>query len=352
MRAKEYIYSHLDKLQYGPVLLEQLEKMKPLRNDWGATSAYVDTNLSADVHLKKYETQTACYEKGGAMQPNKPMPVVYANEVPGDTVSGVRKEMLEAIASDASFGYLYYILGTEYNSNHSQNPIDCTPVISKIKEGIKRCRDSYPQDSLQGYLDDNLNYEFYNTLKHHEGVSSDEEILEIFNQTYQMFDALRLAKDNILKVRSLLDNASFPTGSVKRAACLFMEKIIKEDEPADEKTGRLLKELERQTAVDNGTPGAAVQTASPVYLCSDRGVKINIIRVLNALYELGFFVGAGGRKLTKKDFFVTMGKACNVDLSNYDKDLSRSTSDSTTLEKHLVVFENLKSKMIEIFNSK
>ena len=59
-----------------------------------------------------------------------------------------------------------------------------------------------------------------------------------------------------------------------------------------------------------------------------------------------------GKKLTKKDFFRTMGKAMNVDLSDYDKDLSRSMSDSTKLEKHLKVFDDMKLKMIEIWNSK
>ena len=47
-----------------------------------------------------------------------------------------------------------------------------------------------------------------------------------------------------------------------------------------------------------------------------------------------------------------MGKVLNVDLSDYDKDLSRSMSDSTKLEKHLKTFDDMKEKMIEIWNSK
>ena len=53
-----------------------------------------------------------------------------------------------------------------------------------------------------------------------------------------------------------------------------------------------------------------------------------------------------------KDFFTSMGQAVNIDLSKYDKDLSRSTADSTALEKHLRVFDNMRQKMIDIFNSK
>ena len=91
---------------------------------------------------------------------------------------------------------------------------------------------------------------------------------------------------------------------------------------------------------------------SPVYLTDEKGAKIDIIRVLNVLYELGMFHGKNGAKLLKKDFFTAMGKAINKDLSNYDKDLSRSTSDSTALEKHLRIFVDMKKKMEEIWNSK
>ena len=94
------------------------------------------------------------------------------------------------------------------------------------------------------------------------------------------------------------------------------------------------------------------QTESPIYLSTAKGQKIDLIRVLNVMYEQGRFTGKDGAKLTKKDFFIETGRTFHVDLSNYDKDLSRSMSDSTKLEKHLKPFEDMKLKMIEIWNSK
>lgn len=91
---------------------------------------------------------------------------------------------------------------------------------------------------------------------------------------------------------------------------------------------------------------------SPIYLSSAKGQKIDLIRTLNVMYELGRFKGKDGAKLTKKEYFTTMGNTMNVDLSDYDKDLSRSMSDSTKLEKHTRVFDEMKEKMIEIWNSK
>ena len=91
---------------------------------------------------------------------------------------------------------------------------------------------------------------------------------------------------------------------------------------------------------------------SPIYLSTAKGQKIDLIRTLNVMYEQGRFKGKDGSKLTKKEFFTWMGKVLNVDLSDYDKDLSRSMSDSTKLEKHLKTFEDMKQKMTEIWNSK
>ena len=124
------------------------------------------------------------------------------------------------------------------------------------------------------------------------------------------------------------------------------ESVIKIS-PEGTKVEQHLYPQEKPVASDDGT-----NVESPVYLSDERGAKIDIIRVFNVLYELGMFRGRDGSRLTKKDFFTAMGKAINKDLSNYDKDLSRSTSDSTALEKHLRIFVDMKKKMEDIWNSK
>jgi hypothetical protein len=91
---------------------------------------------------------------------------------------------------------------------------------------------------------------------------------------------------------------------------------------------------------------------SPIYLNTAKGQKIDLIRVLNVMYEQERFKGKDGAKLTKKDFFFEVGRIFHVDLSNYDKDLSRSMSDSTKLDKHLKTFVDMEKKMTEIWNSK
>lgn len=91
---------------------------------------------------------------------------------------------------------------------------------------------------------------------------------------------------------------------------------------------------------------------SKVYLNPKRGTKIDFIRVVNVLYELGFFTDAQGNSISKKEVFTTLGRFANVNLEDYDKDLSRALNDSTALEKHLKIFDRMGEKMEEIFNSK
>lgn len=91
---------------------------------------------------------------------------------------------------------------------------------------------------------------------------------------------------------------------------------------------------------------------SSVYLSPVRGKKIDFIRVVNVLYELGLFTNKDGVRCTKKEAFLAFGKAVNLDLSNYNKDLSRALNDTTTRERQLQIFKDMRLKMAEIYNDK
>ena len=115
---------------------------------------------------------------------------------------------------------------------------------------------------------------------------------------------------------------------------------------------RDIHDIKEPDVVKDSTTSVKETELSSIHLNRAVGKKIDFIRVMNSLYELGFFQNCQGGKITKKEFFTMIGNAVNVDLSNYDKDLSRSTADSTAIEKHLHVFDEMRQKMIDIFNSK
>ena len=91
---------------------------------------------------------------------------------------------------------------------------------------------------------------------------------------------------------------------------------------------------------------------SSVYLSPVRGKKIDFIRVVNVLYELGLFTDKEGGRCTKKEAFLAFGRAVNLDLSNYNKDLSRALNDTTTRERQLQIFKDMRQKMAEIYQDK
>lgn len=99
------------------------------------------------------------------------------------------------------------------------------------------------------------------------------------------------------------------------------------------------------------TVNDSFSAASPVRLSTARGTKIDFIRVVNCLYELGFFTDDKGGRISKKEVMTTLGAAVGIDLAAYDNDLSRSLSDSPKLEKHLAIFDRLKDKMQEVFDA-
>ena len=342
-------------MRNADLLLDALSGLQPLRGDKAATARYVSQKLSADIRYQQYLLQKDFYERGNALQQEEPKFECYENELPLDAASEVREELFEVIATDASYGYLFYILGTEHNSRHFTEPIDCIPDEVKIREAIMRQRDAYPQKSLDDYLNDNLNYDFYNQLTDKDYFRNDLDVLAYFNQIYEIYDHVRLERFSITNVRNYLARQVFSSDLQMYLAYRFMMRLVDEDEETDESMSRIGKELERITRpyVEQAEPKDEQKPEeSPVFLTTERGYKIDYIRVLNALYELGFFKGKDGKRISKKAFFTAMGQVANIDLSNYDKDLSRSTSDSTALDKHLKIFRLMKEKMEEIFNSK
>ena len=118
---------------------------------------------------------------------------------------------------------------------------------------------------------------------------------------------------------------------------------------------RLVITLPDGTKVEIGQHSQLVPPEIPlklpkIFLSKERGRRLDMIRVINSIFELGFFVDENGRKSNKKDVFIVMGHAMNVDFSNYSHDLSSSLTDSTSMNKHLKIFEDMLDMMKKIFN--
>ena len=118
---------------------------------------------------------------------------------------------------------------------------------------------------------------------------------------------------------------------------------------------RLLITLPDGTKVEIGQhnqliPPETLPKLPKIFLSKERGRRLDMIRVINSIIELGFFIDENGRKSNKKDVFAVFGHAMNADFSNYSHDLSSSLTDSTSMNKHLKIFEDMLDMMKKIFN--
>ena len=91
---------------------------------------------------------------------------------------------------------------------------------------------------------------------------------------------------------------------------------------------------------------------STVRLSQVKGKRIDFIRVMNVLCELDFFTNLKGEHVSKKEVFTQMGKALNIDLSNYDKDLSRTRGEGTSRDSQLGIFTRMRRKQGEMFDGR
>jgi len=356
MRAKEYIAQNSDNIVHLEEVSKVIVDLMPIRHNKHATDEYFNRRLSADIRRQDYLLRMELYEQGNAMQKEPPTLEEIQDEIPKGISAEVREQLFKVIASDESFGHLYFLLGTEQNAKRKNNPIDCLPDEQRIKLAITRYRDDYPKANLDDYLNDELNYNQYDVLTSG-GYLADEEsvILQYFNRAFDIYDQLRQCKQSISGARNYIRSLHFESECLQYWTLAYIVRLIDEYEREDEQLARCKKELEKvllplePKVVKDGEP---TMMRSEVYLNNRKGTKIDFIRVINTLYDLGFFTDESGNKIQKKTVFTTIGLALNIDLSGYDSDLSRSLSDSTALEKHLKIFRDMLQRMIDIFNSK
>jgi hypothetical protein len=108
--------------------------------------------------------------------------------------------------------------------------------------------------------------------------------------------------------------------------------------PFDEQCELELRKLDKIFKLEQSTPTKAKQGFQ---LRKKQGAKTDLIRILNAVYELKYFEMADGQIPSKEMFMKQVGEFFGIDLSKYDIDLSQALN-NTSLEANLKVFEQMK----------
>ena len=113
MRAKEYIAQHKDNIKHLDLINCIVTDLMALRRNKQLTDDYFNRRLSADIRRRDYLFRTELYEQGNAMQKERPVLEEIADEIPAEISAEVRDGLFHVIEGDASFGYLFFLLGNE-----------------------------------------------------------------------------------------------------------------------------------------------------------------------------------------------------------------------------------------------
>lgn len=352
MRAKEYIEQNQSSIQYLDNIKRVINELMPLRKYKEATDEYFNQILSADIRRQNYLLQKDCFERNNAMQLQEPTLETFENEIPFEIASEFRDILFQIIRQDESFGYLFFLLGTEQNAKHKAEPIDCVPNSQNIKNALNRYRDDYPQNRLSSYLNDDINYSQYTKITAQSGVSNEAALLEYFNNTYRIYDEIRCQKENPLYIKQyFVKDKSHVNEQMKYFSYSFIDTLITEFEQEDKQLVRSQKELAKTLSSlrEKYEPKANTTAFSHISLNNKKGFKVNYIRVINVLQEMGFFTDDNDNTCTKKDVFEAFGKIVGKDLSSFQNDLSTTNAASNSDMKSLLkIFEDMLEKQKEI----
>ncbi len=352
MRAREYIEANKLSIQHIDDVKRVISELLPLRTNKGATDDYFNRILSADIRRQNYLMQKDFFERNNAMQQQEPAVESYENEIPYERAFEVRESLFQVIKQDKSFGYLYFLLGTEQNSKHKSEPIDCIPNPETINEAIQQHRDDYPKKSLSEYLNDDFNYSKYAKISEKNDFN-EIALLDFFNKTYRIYDEIRIGKENPLSVAEYFNSdKSHETELLKFYTYSFIDSLISEYAQDDKQLMRIQKELRKVIKPLSETYNTIHEIGNNninIALNNTRGYRVNFIRIINNLYELNFFKDKDQNSITKKEVFELFGKTLNMDLSTYQNDLSVSKSTANKdMKSSLKIFEDMIEKQKDI----
>lgn len=278
----------------------------------------IEEYLNNDFNLEIFEDLTENKDWQGTFEPldflnllYEQFEIVNANK---EKPLSVVKHLFELKLEQTKLYYLLYYLqrhiykhsGSEYEPKDKQLSI-CRGFIEKEYDKLEA--ELYPKTEPEPQPEKENKYDFQKVKQH--------------------IETLATVKDKILYLTEIkTDFLQNKSGWDLDIGTPFDRKC----ELEIKKLNEILK-LEAHTT----TP-----KAKPVFKLSEKkGAKTDLIRVLNALYELRMFNKTDGQIPTKQEFIETMGEYLGVDLSKYHSNLSQALQNQP-LEVNLKVFEEMK----------
>lgn len=197
-------------------------------------------------------------------------------------------------------------------------------------------------NEFQRYLDiDHMN------LNHHEVCNG---LKSFFLQKY-----LDDKEDFLNKIKSILSDGL----ATWREVSLYEFNMNFTLENTNKKTNLTKKELLRiaeikvfhiSGLIENIEKLTTNLKQDPLLKLSDKLSKVDLIRIINVMYELKFFEKTNGERPNKKELMESFGLFFNLELSSHSSHFTQALSQP--LEANLKVFEDMKIAIQKIHYSK
>ena len=295
----------------------------------------IEEYLNNDFNLEIFEDLTENEDWQGTFKPLEFLNLLYEQfeivNTNKEKPLSVVKHLFGLKLEQTKLYYLLYYLkrhiykhsGSEYEPKDKQLSI-CRGFIEKEynkKEYNKLEAELYPKAEPEPQPEKENKYDFQKVKQH--------------------IETLTTVKDKILylteiKTDFVQNKSGWDLYPEYRAFCIDDGDI---GTPFDRKCELEIKKLNEVLRLEAHT---TTPKAKPVFKLSDKkGAKTDLIRVLNALYEIRLFNKTDGQIPTKQEFIETMGEYLGVDLSKYHSNLSQALQNQP-LEVNLKVFEEMK----------
>lgn len=184
--------------------------------------------------------------------------------------------------------------------------------------------------AISSYNPEKINYDYFNICNELESYFTE---IYLENNTLLLDKILKLLDYGLKVWNEITENSFYISLNIEHLTTeLTKEQLL---QVADIKTHYI------QSLISKIEKLITTPKAKPVFKLSDKkGAKIDLIRVLNALYELRLFNKTDEQIPTKQEFIETMGEYLGVDLSKYHTNLSQALQNQP-LEVNLKVFEEM-----------
>ncbi|MET6999465.1 hypothetical protein [Chitinophaga defluvii] len=118
---------------------------------------------------------------------------------------------------------------------------------------------------------------------------------------------------------------------------LYQQEVIANDLPSSGFDIKCKSEMER---IKQQQELKKMQNAygGNLLLSSTKGVRIDFIRIINAMYEMRFFQDTNGQIPSKETVMTSIGGTLGVNLAKYDVDLSQALNNGSA-ESNVAIFE-------------